>query len=197
MRRLFAMLSLYFALAGIANAQDPLLGRTVMLHDANQGTQVIYLGRAGRTYLWHPSSQQVISGRWRVEASGGYPDTICIGYGANRYNPVTGLQYGNTHCTKVQELLAKTYEQVDGDLFALSSRTDAPAQLGASKTTLGVLADRAGVAVTGPVIGKAGIIRPGGPAPTMNDFCETAALHQQMFGAEDGTTRMLELCGTK
>jgi hypothetical protein len=44
--------------------------RTVLLHD---GTQIIYLGRSNKTFLWHPSNAQVIPGWWTTRATGEYP----------------------------------------------------------------------------------------------------------------------------
>lgn len=34
--------------------------RTLLLYDSAFGSQVIFLGRSGKTLLWHPSSDQVI-----------------------------------------------------------------------------------------------------------------------------------------
>jgi hypothetical protein len=196
MRRFLISLSLFVALAFGTLAGEPLMERTVMLYDASQGTQVIYLGRSGKTYLWHPSSTQIVSGRWSTRASGEYTDTICLGYGSSKYNPVTGQSDGSTHCFKVQQLLSLHHEQIDGDAFRLASRTEAPFQL-SGRTSLAAIAEKAGVGLTAPVIGEAGITRPGGPAPTMDDLCATARYHQQKFGEEAGTTRMLELCREK
>ena len=158
-------------LAGTASAQDFLRERTMMLHDPVQGTQVIFLGRSNNTYLWHRSSDQIVSGRWSTRSSGTYPDTIRLRYGGSDYNPVTGLPGRDPECVHVSNLIAKTYEQVDGDIFGLSTRGAAPFQLSAGKTTIGKLASRAGVALTGPVIGDEGIVRPGGPLPTRAALC--------------------------
>ncbi|SEQ39855.1 hypothetical protein SAMN05428969_2919 [Devosia sp. YR412] len=143
----------------------------MMLHDAVQGTQVIYLGRSNKTYLWHGSSDQIIAGRWSTRTLGTYPDTICLPYGGSDYNPVTGRPGRDPECQHVMKLLALTYEQVDGDLFGLATRGAAPFPLGAGRTTIGDLASRTGVALTGPVIGDEGIVRPGGPQPTRAQMC--------------------------
>ena len=61
MRVLVICLALALCFAGSAHAQDMLRDRAVLLHDGSLGTQVIYLGRFNKTFLWHPSSSQVIS----------------------------------------------------------------------------------------------------------------------------------------
>lgn len=195
MRVLLTSLVLALCFVGNAYGQDMLKDRTLLLHDGTQGTQIIYLGRSNKTYLWHPSSAQVIPGWWTTRATGEYPDTICLRYGSEKYSPVTGKTDWNTQCTHVQRLLDKADQQVQGDVFGLAGRADVPFQLNPSKTTLPALAQRAGVAVTGPVIGEAGIVRPGEGPKGMNDLCETIRIHQQMFGEQDDTRLMAELCG--
>lgn len=130
---------------GGANAQDLLMERTILMHDGVQSTQMIFLGRSGKTYLRHPSSDQIIPGRWSTRASGSYPDTICLRYGGSHYNPVT---CDDEQCTYVQALLAKTTEQAEGDFFGLSGRTEAPFQLSTRKTTIAALASKGGCTVT-------------------------------------------------
>ena len=150
MRGLLASVVLVLCFVGSGHAQDMLKDRTVLLHDSAQGTQIIYLGRSNKTFLWHPSSAQVIPGWWTTRASGEYPDTICLRYGSEKYSPVTGETDWNTQCTHVQRLLDKADQQVEGDIFGLSARTDVPFQLNSGKTTIPALAQRAGVAVSGP-----------------------------------------------
>ena len=169
MHRYILSLMVLLMVMGSAHAQGMLRNRTMLLHDSVQGTQVIFLGPSNKTYLWHRSTDQIVSGRWSTQTSGGLP-AICLRYGGTDYNPATGSSGRDPECVNVMTLLEKTSEQVDGDLFGLATRGTAPFQLGTGRTTIRELASRAGVAVTGAV-GGSGIMRPGGPLPSREQLC--------------------------
>lgn len=169
--------------SNLVQAQDLLMQRTLLLHDSAFGSQVIYLGRSGKTFLWHPSSDQVIGGRWSTRSSGSYPDTICLRYGGSEYNPVTGQ---GDQCTHVTALLAKTVEQADGDYFLLSDRKEVPFPLSARRTSIEALATKSGIATAPDIVETPGLIRPGEPLPDMGFLCEQYA--------DNETIRLYSFC---
>lgn len=189
-RFLFSLLVLLLFVSA-ASARPAMLERTVLVHDdATQANQIIFLGQHGKTYLWHPSTMQIIPGRWSTRASGSYEDTICLRYGRSDYNPITGTGHP---CIKITNLLNFVPEQARGDAFDLSHRSRAPFRLAPGNFSLTALAAKAGVQLTPPIIERHGG-RAGDPPPTLQDLCDIAREHEQIFGKEGGTTRMLQLC---
>ncbi len=61
MLRAFAIFFFLFW-SNLVQAQDLLMQRTLLLYDSAFGIQVIFLGRSGKTFRWHPSGDQVIGG---------------------------------------------------------------------------------------------------------------------------------------
>lgn len=173
--RTFALSLLFAVVFCVATvAQSLPRYRTILLHSAELGTQVIYLGSWGKTYLWHPSSDQIIPGRWSERASNGgaFNDMICLRYGGSDYNPLTGLGGKNPECLNFINLAAMALETIAGDPFALEQRDAVPFQLSSRKTSLAVLADKAGAQLAGEIRRPSeGVIRAGDAPPTIQEIC--------------------------
>lgn len=152
---LAVMLSLLLGTAAFGQVED----RTLLLDHPAQGTQIIFLGSRGKTYLWYGGSTEVLEGRYY---SGMMENTVCFRYGPDRYNPVTGAPAGRSECTPRPEFSSLVKQQVQGDVFGLSTRRDVPFALARSNTTIEALANRAGMDIANPVVNAEDlIVRPG------------------------------------
>lgn len=148
---------------------------TYLLWSPQTGTQVIYLGRWGKTYLWHHSVQQIVPGVWSVREpdAGSSLTSVCLRFGSNNYDPVSG-QSGARQCHDRWSFEMLAIERVAGDPFGLATSVAVPTTLRPSQTTLGELARRAGVAISGVEDVRLPIIRPGEALPPREVLCQGA-----------------------
>jgi hypothetical protein len=172
MRALVAVLMLLLLLGSPAFAQFE--DRTVLLQHPSQGTQIVYLGPRGKTYLWYQGSSEVLEGRYY---SGMMENTFCLRYGPDRYNPVTGLPAERSECTPWAAFGALMMQQVQGDIFGLSNRRDVPFALTRSTATIEALAMRAGMTIDDPVINAEDLIMRPGEGVSADVICK---LHPQL-----------------
>ena len=113
---------------------------TIMTFTQTNGTEVQYLARSGRAYLWHPGKQEIISGTWSVQPRNAViPNKLCFTYEGQRACKVFGLH------------MSAMVQWVYGDTFSLESRETAPFVLGRGPTRLEVLERKAGVASSGEI----------------------------------------------
>lgn len=114
--------------------------RTFMFYDRTFGTQVEYNSSGGRTYLLFPGNTVVVKGSWKLMRTDN-PNVfnMCFKYPANSVNPATNQRGGDWECQIAGFYLAKTVENMDGDVLGLSSRTEVPFVLARRKTTLAAL----------------------------------------------------------
>ena len=157
MRMYFLALAMVLTLTTTAHAQVP--GWTSVLQHPVQGTQIMYFGPSGKAYLWSTRSAQVEEGRYYL---GMIEFTICFKFGADRYNPVTGLPAGRSECTSRLQLADLVTEKVEGDVFNLVAGGAVPFALGGSTLTLDRAARKAGIQLASPVINSEDLrVRPG------------------------------------
>lgn len=156
-------------------ARSPPRDVTYLLWSPETGTQVIYLGRWGKTYLWHPSIAQVVPGVWSVRepGAGSVLAEVCLRFGGNDYDPVSG-QSGARQCHSQMMFEMLAIERVAGDPFGLATSAAVPTTLRRSQTTFTDLARRAGVEITGVEDVRLPIIRPGEGLPSREVLCRGA-----------------------
>jgi len=110
--------------------------RTLVTWTGPQGTQVSYLGAGGKSYLWAPGNDTVLSGTWRVEPNATSPQSriqyvaVCVQYG------------GSADCRPAEILERITMDQADGDVFGLEGRTAVPLRLARDRTNIAMLQQR-------------------------------------------------------
>jgi len=123
---------------GIAASSVRLGGYTNMSFDGGHGTQVEYVATGGTSYLWYPGNSVVLEGHWKRQVS-----DICFAYGANTYNPVTGVRGGSWECMPFRLYWGSIDERMKGDIFALQGRRGVPFILSRDRTSLESLLARA------------------------------------------------------
>jgi hypothetical protein len=100
-------------------------------------------------------------------------NTICFKYGADRYNPVTGLPAGRSECTARSGFSALLQQTIKGDVFNLASRRTAPFALGRGRMTLETAARQAGISIPDLVINAEDlVVRPGGGGVNVEVLCK-------------------------
>lgn len=104
---------------------------TYMTRSPGHGTQVEYMSSAGQTYLWYPGNRVILEGRWKREGS-----DVCVAYGENTYNPVTGSSGGAWECSPYRGFVAGISERMRGDVLGLAGRRGVPFKLSRDTTTL-------------------------------------------------------------
>jgi hypothetical protein len=131
MARIVAMV-IWLVLAGPGMAASiDIGGYTNMTFDSGHGTQVEYVAAGGISFLWYPGNRVVLDGRWKRQGS-----DICFLYGANTYNPVTGVRGGAWECMPFRLYWGGITERMKGDIFALRGRGAVPFVLSKDRTTL-------------------------------------------------------------
>lgn len=85
--------------------ENALSGATLITRDPNSfvqqhGTQVEYHAVNGKSYLWYPGNQSVVTGEWRTQQSSRGQTQVCYRYGPSTYNPVTQQAGGSWTCNK-------------------------------------------------------------------------------------------------
>ena len=110
--------------------------RTLVTWTGPQGTQVSYLGAGGKSYLWAPGNDTVLSGTWRVDPNA-----------TSRQSPIpyvaVCVQYGGSPDCRPAEILERiTMDQADGDVFGLEGRSAAPFRLARDRTNIAMLQQR-------------------------------------------------------
>jgi hypothetical protein len=170
MRLIFVafLVSLLLVPAAFAQFRDG--GHTVLLQHPEQGSQIIFMGPRGKTYLWYAGSAEILEGRYY---SGMRENTICFRYGADRYNPITGLPAGSSECTPRSGYSALLQQTIPGDVFNLAGRRAAPFALGRGRTTLQSAARKAGISIPDRVIdAEYLVVRPGGGGVNVDALCK-------------------------
>jgi hypothetical protein len=110
--------------------------RTLVTWTGPQGTQVSYLGAGGKSYLWAPGNDTVLSGTWRVDPNATSPQSriayvaVCVQYG------------GSADCRPAEILERVTMDQADGDVFGLEGRSAVPLRLARDRTNIAMLQQR-------------------------------------------------------
>ncbi|MBE0578434.1 hypothetical protein [Devosia sp.] len=163
-------LTLFVSSAIAAPMRPP--SRTMLLAHPVQGTQVMYISPSGDAYLWHSSSAEVLQGKAYY---GMVERHICLRFGSNRYNPVTGLPAGRTECVPERDLLFIMRQWVAGDPFGLSTSRSAPAPLSQAATTIQSLASKAGIQLGQVFNTDDYVMRPGGAAFDAKGICDSYA----------------------
>ena len=110
--------------------------RTLVTWTGPQGTQVSYLGAGGKSYLWAPGNDTVLTGTWRVDPNATSPQSR-IAYVA------VCVQYGSSAECRPAEILERiTMDQADGDIFGLEGRSAVPLRLARDRTNIAMLQQR-------------------------------------------------------
>lgn len=117
-------------IAPMALAQE-VGGYTNMTYDYAHGTQVEYLARNGKSWLWYPGNEVILEGRWKRQGG-----DMCFAYGANTYNPATGQSGGDFECMEFALFWGSIMERMPGDIFSLATRTAPPLKLNKERTRL-------------------------------------------------------------
>ena len=110
--------------------------RTLVTWTGPQGTQVSYLGAGGKSYLWAPGNDAVLSGTWRVDPNATSRQSriayvaVCVQYG------------GSADCRPAEILERVTMDQADGDVFGLEGRSAVPLRLPRDRTNIAMLQQR-------------------------------------------------------
>ncbi|MET0438973.1 MAG: hypothetical protein ABW043_15900 [Devosia sp.] len=170
MRSLITAILVTLLLVPVAFAQFNDGGQTVLLQHPEQGSHIIFMGPRGKTYLWYGGSTEVLEGRYY---SGMQENTICFKYGADRYNPVTGLPAGRSECTARSDFSALLQQTIKGDVFDLAGRRAAPFALGRGGMTLETAARQAGISIPDLVINTEDlVVRPGGGGVNVEALCK-------------------------
>jgi len=130
-----------------ATAAEQLGGCTNMHVDRSRGSQVEYLTRSGKSYLWYPGNKVILEGRWKRQG-----DQMCFAYGANTYNPATGHRGGGSECTPYRLYWGGIFQRMNGDLFGLEGRREVPFVLSRKRTTLEALLKRASPGAKAPPV---------------------------------------------
>jgi hypothetical protein len=110
--------------------------RTLVTWTGPQGTQVSYLGAGGKSYLWAPGSDTVLSGTWRIDPNATSPQSrrayvaVCVQYG------------GSPDCRPAEILERITMDHADGDVFGLEGRSAVPLRLARDRTNIAMLQQR-------------------------------------------------------
>ena len=123
--------------AGEAETRKFVSCRTLVTWTGPQGTQVSYLGAGGKSYLWAPGNDTVLSGNWRVDpratsarSSLAYV-AVCVQYGG-----------GAQDCRPAELLERITMDHADGDVFGLEGRSAVPFRLARDRTNIAMLQQR-------------------------------------------------------
>src|SRR5256885_15620569 len=96
--------------------------RTLVTWTGPQGTQVSYLGAGGKSYLWAPGNDTVLSGTWRVDPNARSPQSrlayvaVCVQDGGR-------AQWG---CRPAEGLERVTTGQGARDIIGLEGRSARP-----------------------------------------------------------------------
>lgn len=96
---------------------------TFLDYSRQHGTQIEFLAKDGRAYLWYPGNKRIVVGRWLVRTHPRVPTIgeICFRYGPNTYNPVTKQRGGRLNCTPSGSFIIQENEYTRGDPLGLSS----------------------------------------------------------------------------
>lgn len=116
-----------------------------MTFSVSHGTQVEYLAADGRTYLWYPGNRVVLNGAWRyapIRAAAATLPGICFRYGAETFNPSTGVTGGRWECEPLAIYRRGIVEAAPGDIFDLGRRASPPFALGRERTSLKALREQ-------------------------------------------------------
>ena len=133
MRAILFSILLVLTFTTLAAAAPP-AGYTQMTFSPGHGTQVEYLAKDGRTFLWYPGNTVVLAGEWKTEGA-----DICFRYGGNTYNPVTKHRGGGWECTPLKIHTSVVVEQKKGDVFGLAGRKQVPFDLSPKRMNMAQL----------------------------------------------------------
>jgi hypothetical protein len=123
-------------ITGEAETRKFVTCRTLVTWTGPQGTQVSYLGAGGKSYLWAPGNDTILSGTWRVDPNATSPQSriayvaVCVQYG------------GSADCRPAEILERVTMDQADGDVFGLEGRSAVPLRLARDRTNIAMLQQR-------------------------------------------------------
>lgn len=104
-----------------AGAMQAMSNLTVVSFNAH-GPQVSYRAGDGRIWLWYPGNKEILAGEWKVLAAG----AECYRYGANTFNPQTGIAGGNWECAFMIPSIGPYMQERSGDVFKLANRKAVP-----------------------------------------------------------------------
>lgn len=116
---------------GSAAAAEPIGDYTNMSYDSGHGTQIEYLSKDGRAFLWYPGNTVILSGRWKQSGK-----NMCFAYSEASYNPVTGAKGGAFECMPYTLWWGSVEQRMKGDVLGLKGRAVAPFRLPKPRTTL-------------------------------------------------------------
>jgi hypothetical protein len=118
--------------------------KTALSHMEVHGTQVTYKRPDGTILLWYPGNTVVLPGLWKVNMRPiSRPPSewaeICFFYFTTGLNPATKRPGNEWACIPLEWIERRTVERVQGDVFALTSRSAVPFSLSREKTTISAL----------------------------------------------------------
>lgn len=109
--------------------------------------QVSYSTPDGKIYLWYPGEARVIPGKWFIKEMEPYKATglngpiyvrvnqHCFTHSPDVYNPIT-RQKGLGDCLRTKAYGKYVVDIRRGDVFGLSTRTEAPFVFSRGRTTI-------------------------------------------------------------
>jgi hypothetical protein len=115
---------------------------TLLSFSSFYGTQIEYLGADGRTFLWYPGNSVLVTGQWKVQSAGKWPE-ICFKYQENSYDPGTKRFGGAWECNEGLAYIVHGEEIAVGDPMSLASGKT-PFVLAKKRTTLAAVMKKAG-----------------------------------------------------
>lgn len=158
----------------VTGAHAQLAGWTNLLQHPAQGTQIMFFGSGGKAYLWSARSSEVEVGRYY---SGMMENSTCFKFGADRYNPVTGMPAGRSECTPRPQFAGLVTEHVEGDIFGLAGRREVPFPIGSSRLSMTQAIRKAGIQTSNPVINREDLVVRPGQGVTAEQICK---LHPEL-----------------
>ena len=94
----------------------PIVGKTYLSYSPGHGFQISYYETDSRSWLWYPGNKTALPEDWKIEG-----DKICYRHPRNTYNPETKKFGGSYDCMSRSLLQTSIVEELDGDIYSLSS----------------------------------------------------------------------------
>ena len=75
-------------LIGYDETKSLLSNKSMMTYDRGHGTQVEFIGKNGKTYLFYPGNTGIVHGAWKLTKTGkAHVYDMCFKYPSQSYNP--------------------------------------------------------------------------------------------------------------
>lgn len=120
-----------------SDARQAVSNRTIRTH-SEHGNQIEFIAANGRTRLWYPGNDVILSGQWKVvrepfrlpsrgiECRSVVVTQICFRYGTPSVNPLTGVRGTQWSCDPFTGLRGRIRETAPGDPLGLAKSTEPP-----------------------------------------------------------------------